>query len=109
MRNTLLLYGKEMLEMSRSYKLLWVPVVFILLGVMQPVMMYYLPELLAASGDLPAELASTLAVPSAPEVMAQVLNQYNTIGIRITSYNVCYTKLLRRNHPPAIYGGNAEE
>ncbi|NWL89144.1 MULTISPECIES: ABC transporter permease [unclassified Paenibacillus] len=81
MRNTLLLYGKEMLEMSRSYKLLWVPVVFILLGVMQPVVMYYLPELLASSGDIPAELASTLAAPSAPEVMAQVLNQYNTIGV----------------------------
>jgi len=81
MRNTLLLYFKEMLEMGRSYKLLWVPVVFILLGVMQPVTMYYLPELLAASGDISAELASALAVPSAPEVMAQVLNQYNTIGI----------------------------
>ncbi|WMT40330.1 ABC transporter permease subunit [Paenibacillus sp. D2_2] len=81
MRNTLLLYGKEMMEMSRSYKLLWVPVVFILLGVMQPVVMYYLPELLAASGDVSAELASTIAVPSASEVMAQVLNQYNTMGI----------------------------
>lgn len=81
MRNIRLLYSKEMLEMGRSYKLLWVPVVFILLGVLQPVMMYYLPELLAASGDIPPELLSTIAVPSAAEVMAQVLNQYNSIGI----------------------------
>lgn len=53
MRSAWVLYRREMLEMARSYKLIWIPVVFILLGIMQPLTTYYLPEILKASGDVP--------------------------------------------------------
>lgn len=81
MRVTLLMYRKEMLEMIRNYKLLWVPVVFVLLGAMQPLTSYYLPDLLKASGDFPPELLDNFPIPGPVEVMTQVLSQYNIIGV----------------------------
>ncbi|MEK4512714.1 hypothetical protein EJP82_18245 [Paenibacillus anaericanus] len=83
MKITWLMYRKELLEMVRSYKLLWIPVVFILLGVMQPITSFYLPNILAASGDISAELLTQLPVPLPADVMVQSLSQYSTIGILI--------------------------
>lgn len=81
MRLTLQMYRKEMLEMLRSYKLLWIPVVFVLLGVMQPLTSYYLPDLLKASGEFPAELLDSFPIPGPVEVMTKVLSQYSMIGV----------------------------
>lgn len=83
MRSTWVFYRKEMLEMIRSYKLIWIPVVFIILGIMQPLTIYYMPEILKASGDVPQGLLESLELPSAPVVMAQALGQYGTIGMLV--------------------------
>ncbi|WP_312151502.1 ABC transporter permease subunit [Paenibacillus odorifer] len=83
MRSAWVLYRKEMLEMARSYKLIWIPVVFILLGIMQPLTTYYLPEILKASGDVPPGLLEGYEIPSAAAVMAQSLGQYGTIGMLV--------------------------
>ncbi len=81
MKVTFLIYRKEMLEMIRNYKLLWIPVVFVLLGVTQPLTSYYLPDLLQASGQIPAELMDSFPVPGPAEVMLKVLSQYSLIGL----------------------------
>ncbi|KTD84373.1 ABC transporter permease subunit [Paenibacillus etheri] len=83
MSSTWVLYRKEMLEMARSYKLIWIPVVFIILGIMQPLTTYYLPEILKASGDVPPGLLEGYEIPSAAVVMAQALGQYGTIGMLV--------------------------
>jgi ABC-2 type transport system permease protein len=83
MKMTWLMYRKEMLEMVRSYKLLWIPVVFLLLGVMQPIVYFYLPNILASSGDLSAELVQNLPVPLPSEVMVNTLSQFSTIGLLV--------------------------
>lgn len=44
---------KELLEQARSFKLLWVPLVFIILGIMQPVSMHLMPLILEQAGNLP--------------------------------------------------------
>lgn len=83
MKMTWLMYRKEMLEMARSYKLLWIPIVFILLGVMQPIISFYLPDILAASGDMPPELVNSMPVPLPSEVMLKTLSQFSTIGVLV--------------------------
>lgn len=88
MRQWPVLYRKEQLELLRSYKLLWVPLVFILYGAMQPVMSYYLPDILAHAGNMPAGTVITIPKPTAPEVMAKTLTQFNTIGILVLSLSV---------------------
>ncbi|AZN43198.1 ABC transporter permease [Paenibacillus albus] len=87
-RQWFVLYRKEQLELVRSYKLLWVPLVFILYGAMQPVMSYFLPDILAHAGNLPPGAVISIPKPTASEVMAQTLGQFNTIGLLILSLSV---------------------
>lgn len=83
MRQWIVMYNKEMLEMWRSFKWLWVPLVFILLGIMQPVTTYYLPQILEMAGGLPEGTVIEIPPPSGEEVMAEIISQYNTLGILI--------------------------
>lgn len=77
------LFKKEWVEMSRNFKLLWMPLVFILLGIMQPVTSYYLPQILEAAGELPEGAVMEIPVPSSPEVLVGTLGQYSQIGVLV--------------------------
>lgn len=77
------LYRKELLEMWRSYKWIWVPLVFVLLGATQPIATYYMPDILQASGGLPAGTVIDIPKPSGVEMMAKTLSQFSTIGVLI--------------------------
>lgn len=83
MKSLSVLWRKEWLELLRSGRLLWIPVVFIALGAMQPLVFYYMPEILKASGDVPPELLAGYLTPPPPAVMAQALGQYGTIGMLV--------------------------
>lgn len=77
------MYNKEMLELWRSYKWLWVPLVFVLLGIMQPVVSYYMPQIIESAGGLPEGAVIEIPLPTAAQVMVETLSQYNTLGILI--------------------------
>lgn len=77
------MFGKELLELIRSFKLIWVPLVFILLGVMQPVSSYYMPFILDKAGNLPEGAVIDIPLPDGAEVLAQTLSQYGTMGLLI--------------------------
>ncbi|WP_438494997.1 ABC transporter permease subunit [Paenibacillus sp. IHBB 3054] len=83
MRSFWTLYSKEMLETLRSYKLIWIPIVFIILGIMQPLVTYYMRDILEASANVPAGMLESFEMPEAAAVMAQALGQYGTIGILV--------------------------
>jgi ABC-2 type transport system permease protein len=100
MNQWMVLYRKEMLEMGRNYKWLWVPLVFILLGLMNPVTAYYTPQLLEANG-LSAEVIKSLPVPTGTEVMAKALGQYGTLGMLILVLSFMGTVAGERLHGSA--------
>ncbi|MBC2256458.1 ABC transporter permease [Listeria ivanovii] len=80
------LMGKEWLEQRRSLKIIWLPIVFALLGLMQPMMMYFLPDILKAfgTGSESEQVIALMGNQSAQEVMAQTLgSQFDQIGIII--------------------------
>ena len=77
------LLNKEILEMSRNFKWIWVPIVFILIAVTEPLTAYYMPQIIDSLGDLPEGAVIELPVPSAPEVLVASLNQYNTLGVLV--------------------------
>lgn len=83
MKNMWVFCQKEILELIRSYKLAWIPVVFIILGVMQPLVTYYMPEILKASGNVPPGLLEAYEMPSAAATMTQALGQYGTMGLLV--------------------------
>ncbi|CAM3506966.1 ABC transporter permease [Marinicrinis lubricantis] len=83
MKQWFVLYQKEMLEYWRTSKWLWVPIVFILLGVMNPITSYYMPEILKNAGGLPEGAIIEIPIPAGNEVMVQALSQYGTVGVLI--------------------------
>lgn len=77
------LYKKEMMEMWRSFKWLWLPLVFVLLGAMQPISTYYMPQILEAAGGLPEGAVIEIPTPTGGEMMAGVLGQYGLLGVLV--------------------------
>lgn len=82
MRTWQILFGKEMRESARNYKWVWIPLVFALLGISNPVTSYYMPEILQAGG-VSEEAAKLIPVPGAAEIMVKSLSQYGTLGLLV--------------------------
>jgi len=84
--NTFLaLSRKEMNQMTKEYKVVWLPIVYILLGLTQPIMMYFLPAILQSMGGIEGIIIDpTMAKPGGEEVLASTLNsQFDQLGIII--------------------------
>jgi ABC-2 type transport system permease protein len=77
------LIQKEILEMWRNFKWIWVPITFILLGVSEPLTSYYLPQLIKSVGGLPEGAIFEIPKPTAGAVLASGLSQYSTIGVLV--------------------------
>jgi|HigsolmetaAR204D_1030405.scaffolds.fasta_scaffold00015_5 ABC-2 type transport system permease protein len=83
MKQWLVLFQKEMVECARNYKWIWIPLVFAVLGVIQPVMMYFLPDILEMSGSLPEGTIIQFPEPTAGQVMADTLGDFLTLGLLV--------------------------
>lgn len=83
MSQWLTLFQKEILEMWRNYKWIWVPITFILLGVKEPLTSYYLPQIIQSFGGLPEGAVFEIPTPTAGAVLSSGLSQYSTIGVLI--------------------------
>ncbi|WP_064091299.1 ABC transporter permease [Rossellomorea aquimaris] len=77
------LFRKEMMELTRNYKWMWMPMVFILFGLTEPLTAYYLPEILNSVGDLPEGTVIQIPTPSSEEVLLSTISQFNTFGILV--------------------------
>ncbi|MCL6458617.1 MAG: ABC transporter permease [Gorillibacterium sp.] len=77
------LFAKECLELKRSFKWLWVPLVFLIVGISEPVTAYLMPNILKSAGGLPEGTILQIPVPTAGEAMASVLSNYSTIGLLV--------------------------
>lgn len=77
-----LLFRKEMLESARNYKWVWIPLVFLLLGISNPVTSYYMPQILEAGG-VTTEAAKLIPIPTSEEIMVKSLSQYGTFGLLV--------------------------
>ena len=80
MRNFLTLLQKEMTESLRNGKWIWLPIAIILVGISQPLTLYYMPQILESSGSLPEGTVIDIPIPSGEEVLASTLTQFGTIG-----------------------------
>ncbi|MDP4549669.1 ABC transporter permease subunit [Alkalihalobacillus macyae] len=80
MNRFLTLVNKEIIELMRNGKLIWLPVVLMILGISQPLTSYYMPQILDMAGNLPEGASITIPTPSGEEVLIGALSQYGTIG-----------------------------
>ncbi|ASS94071.1 ABC transporter permease [Peribacillus simplex] len=85
MNNFSVLAKKEFIQMVREFKVIWLPLVFILLGITQPVVSYYLPSILEAlGGGQGITIDPSMAAQKGGEVLASTLgSQFDQLGVMI--------------------------
>jgi ABC-2 type transport system permease protein len=77
------LFKKEMTENWRNKKWIWVPLVFILLAMMDPLSNYYLPQIIESVGGMPEGTVIELPEYSPAEVILMTLGQLSTLGVLV--------------------------
>ncbi|TAA73534.1 ABC transporter permease [Planococcus salinarum] len=77
------LLKKEWRENVRNYKLFWIPTVFILLGILEPVTNYFLPQILDSVGNLPEGAVFKFPIPMPEQIIAAIMGQYQFVGLLI--------------------------
>lgn len=90
MNNFIVLTKKEFVQMIRDLKVIWLPIVFIFLGITQPVITYYLPSILGALGSSQGIIIDpNMAVQKGGEVLASTLgSQFDQLGIIIIAVSI---------------------
>ncbi|KMM56724.1 membrane protein [Bacillus glycinifermentans] len=97
MNSFYILFQKEWKESWKDGKLLWLPVVLILIGLMQPISLYYMPEIIDMAGNLPDGAVINIPKPSGEEVLASTLSQFGTVGTAIFVFSVMGSIVNERN------------
>lgn len=77
------LFQKELLENWRNYKIIWVPLVFIVIMIIDPIINYFLPEILKTVGGLPEGAVFEIPTPTKNEALMMPLSQLNSLGTLI--------------------------
>ncbi len=70
-------FRRENLENWRNYKWIWIPIVFMLLGVMDPLSTYYLPKIIEANGGMPEGSSLNLHDFRPEDIIMSSLGQFS--------------------------------
>lgn len=73
------LLQKEWRDHVRSLKILWIPLVFVLYGIMQPVTLYYMEDIMKAVGNMPEGFDMGMTDMTSVEVIASTVGQFHLI------------------------------
>lgn len=74
------LLRKEIMEAARTYKILIIPLVLLILGVSQPISYHFMPEILKSTA-MPEGTIIQIPAPPPPQIIVTVLDQYGKMGI----------------------------
>ncbi|TCT17960.1 ABC-2 type transport system permease protein [Melghiribacillus thermohalophilus] len=75
------IFKKELLENWRNFKWIWVPIVFILFGIMDPITTYYMPKIIDAVGGLPEGAQINIPQPPPEQALLMSINEYSSLGV----------------------------
>lgn len=78
-----ILLQKEWRENCRNFKILWIPLVFIIFGIMEPLTNYYLPQIMKSVGNMPEGMEFMWPEFQGEEIFVSLLGQYQSIGILV--------------------------
>ncbi|WP_426005001.1 ABC transporter permease [Bacillus sp. DWP3-1] len=79
----MMMLKKEFRELFTSYKMLFVPIIFTILMITQPITLKMLPDLLSKSANLPEGSTFYIPEPSAGEALASALSKFDSLGVFI--------------------------
>ena len=79
--NALLL--KEWRESWRSLKMLWIPLVFVLLGVSDPIVNYFMEDILEAVGNMPEGFSMMMPELQPANLLQASTGQFQSMGLLV--------------------------
>ncbi len=83
MRGFSVLLQKEYKEAWRSWKFLWIPLVFALLGMSDPLTNYYMMDILKAVGNVPEGFEMLIPELMPVDLLQASIGQFQTIGLLV--------------------------
>ncbi|MFJ3390149.1 ABC transporter permease [Lysinibacillus sp. NPDC086135] len=83
MRGFTVLLQKEFREAWRSWKFLWIPLVFALLGMSDPLTNYYMMDILNAVGNVPEGFEMLMPELMPVDLLQASIGQFQTIGLLV--------------------------
>lgn len=78
-----ILLRKEWREHVRNFKVLWIPLLFIIFGILEPITNHFLPEIMKSVGNMPEGMDFLWPEFQGEDIFASLLGQYQFIGILI--------------------------
>ncbi|GGI11783.1 ABC transporter permease [Gottfriedia solisilvae] len=90
MNNFIVLTKKEFSQMMHDYKVIWLPIIFIILGLTQPIVTYFLPSILESLGGAQGiTIDPSMTNQKGGEVLASTLgSQFDQLGIMIIAISM---------------------
>lgn len=90
MNNFIVLTKKEFSQMMRDYKVIWLPIIFIILGLTQPIVTYFLPSILESLGGAQGiTIDPSMSKQKGGEVLASTIgSQFDQLGIMIIAISM---------------------
>ena len=83
MNSLSVLLRKEWRENIRNFKLYWIPIVFVIFGVIEPITNHYLPEIMKSVGNLPDGAEFAWPEFQGEDIFVSLMGQYQLIGILV--------------------------
>lgn len=81
MRQFAILCQKEFREAWRSFKFLWMPLLFVGLGISDPIVNYYMEDILGSVGNMPEGFSMTFPELVPIDLLVASTGQFQTIGL----------------------------
>ncbi|MFY0758646.1 ABC transporter permease subunit [Metabacillus dongyingensis] len=90
MNNFIVLIKKEFVQMVREFKIIWLPIVFIFLGITQPIVTHFLPAILGGlGGGQGITIDPSMTAQKGGEVLASTLgSQFDQLGLMILAISM---------------------
>ncbi|MDE0563026.1 ABC transporter permease [Exiguobacterium sp. B2(2022)] len=85
------IFKQEWRESWVNKRLIWIPIALMLLASMQPLTLYFLPDILASGGNLPDGAVIEIPTPTPEEVLISVSEQLRQIGLLVVLLSAMHT------------------
>ncbi|WP_214816960.1 ABC transporter permease [Exiguobacterium sp. s59] len=85
------IFKQEWRESWANKRLIWIPIALMLLASMQPLTLYFLPDILASGGNLPDGAVIDIPTPTPEEVLISVSEQLRQIGLLVVLLSAMHT------------------
>ncbi|GAE95391.1 hypothetical protein JCM21714_4624 [Gracilibacillus boraciitolerans JCM 21714] len=77
------IFKKEILEDWRNFKWIWVPLVFIVICIMDPLSTYYLPQIIDAVGGMPEGAVFEVPAVQPEQAIMMSLAELSMFGVLV--------------------------